>query len=283
MIDWIREHVEPTGEPELAHDRPWAAVWRVPVADGVVWFKACAPVQALEPWLTAELAARHPTLMPDVIAHDDDRAWLLLGDLGTPIGIDDMTLDDYLELLPRYAELQQVEVAHADDQLAHGLPDLRPAGLPHGYDALASADLPLTAHEVKQLRDFAPRFRELCTELDAFAVPAAIQHDDLHGNNLFRHAGDIRILDWGDSSVAHPFFSFMQVFRHTPNEWHQPMLDAYADRWNAPPACARLAIQVGWFAYAVALLRERVVHPPANRERFDLQFASVLRDALRAL
>src|SRR5437660_7138514 len=40
------------GPIETAHDRPWATVLRVPVADGVVWFKACAPVQAFEPRLT---------------------------------------------------------------------------------------------------------------------------------------------------------------------------------------------------------------------------------------
>jgi demethylmenaquinone methyltransferase/2-methoxy-6-polyprenyl-1,4-benzoquinol methylase len=34
---------------ELVHERPWATVLRVPLADGVAWFKACAPVQAFEP------------------------------------------------------------------------------------------------------------------------------------------------------------------------------------------------------------------------------------------
>src|SRR3954452_8911242 len=99
---WIRSHVEPTGPAELTHDRPWGSVWRVPTAGGPIWFKACAPVQAFEPRLTATLASRHPTLLPDVLAHDDERAWLLLGDLGAPIGIGDVTLDAYLELLPRY-------------------------------------------------------------------------------------------------------------------------------------------------------------------------------------
>jgi hypothetical protein len=58
--DWIRTHVEPIGAIETAHERPWATVLRVPLADGVAWFKACAPVQAFEPRLTAELFARYP-------------------------------------------------------------------------------------------------------------------------------------------------------------------------------------------------------------------------------
>ena len=57
---WIRAHVEPAGTMETAHERPWATVMRVPLADSVAWFRACGPVQAFEPRLSAELFARHP-------------------------------------------------------------------------------------------------------------------------------------------------------------------------------------------------------------------------------
>jgi len=56
--DWICAHVEPVGTIETEHERPWATVLRVPLADGVAWFKACGPVQAFEPGLTAEPFAR---------------------------------------------------------------------------------------------------------------------------------------------------------------------------------------------------------------------------------
>jgi aminoglycoside/choline kinase family phosphotransferase len=246
---WIRDHGEPTGPPELTHDRPWGSVWRVPTAGGPVWFKACAPVQAFEPRLTAALAGRHPTLLPDVLAHDDEHAWLLLGDLGAPIGIEDVTLDAYLELLPRYAELQLAEIAYAEEHLGHGVTDLRLEQLPDRYDRLVASELPLEVHEHEQLRAFAPHFRELCQELAAFGVPATIQHDDLHGNNLYAAATGTRILDWGDSSIAHPFFSFTQAYRHTPPEWHSAMRDAYLEPWGDHAACADLAIRLSWIAY----------------------------------
>jgi hypothetical protein len=51
---WIRDHVEPFGGIETEHERPWATVLRVPLAGGVAWFKACAPVQAFEPRLTGD-------------------------------------------------------------------------------------------------------------------------------------------------------------------------------------------------------------------------------------
>ena len=65
---WIRKYVEPTGIIETTHNRPWATVMRVPVAGDVVWFKACAEVQAFEPRLTAKLYARWPDRVTEVLA-----------------------------------------------------------------------------------------------------------------------------------------------------------------------------------------------------------------------
>jgi hypothetical protein len=57
-----KRDVEPVGAIQMWHERSWATVLRVPHAEGVAWFKACAPVQAFEPRLTAELSSRraHP-------------------------------------------------------------------------------------------------------------------------------------------------------------------------------------------------------------------------------
>jgi hypothetical protein len=67
--EWIRGHVEPAGTIETVRERPWATVLRVPLAGGVAWFKACAPVRAFEPRLTAELHARWPDRVAEVLAY----------------------------------------------------------------------------------------------------------------------------------------------------------------------------------------------------------------------
>ena len=211
--DWIRAHVEPAGPIETEHERPWATVLRVPLADGVAWFKACAPVQAFEPRLTAELFARHPDLVAEVLGHDEERAWLLLADAGTPIGAFGNPPEMWLAVLPLYAELQRGEAAHADDHLAHGVPDLRVATLPARYDELLGRELPLEREEVDRLRAFAPRFAELCDELAAHGVPETVQHDDLHMANVYAQGDQLRVLDWGDSSISHPFVSLVVTFR----------------------------------------------------------------------
>src|SRR5438445_2521453 len=159
---WIEAHVRPSGDVETAHERPWSTVLRVPLREGAAWFKACSPVQAFEPWLTAELFARWPDRVPEVLAYDQDRGWLLLADAGTQIAAFGNPPESWLAVLPFYAELQRGEAAHADAHLSHHVPDLRVGTLAARYDDLLREDLPLQSAEVDELRRFAPRFEELC-------------------------------------------------------------------------------------------------------------------------
>src|SRR3954470_8972303 len=112
--DWIRAPVEPVGAIEKAHERPWATVLRVPIGEGVAWFKACAPVQAFEPRLTAELSSRWPDRVAEVLGHNEERGWLLLADAGTSIGEFGNPPEAWLAVLPRYAELQRGEAVYAN-------------------------------------------------------------------------------------------------------------------------------------------------------------------------
>jgi hypothetical protein len=194
---WIRSHLEQVGEIEVAHERPWATVLRVPHAHGVAWFKACAPVQAFEPRLTSSLFARWPDRVAEVLAHDEDRAWLLLADAGTPIELLGNPPAAWLQALPLYAELQRGEASHAHEHLAHLVPDLRVAALPARYADLLQRTLPLEAAEIDELRRFQSGFAELCAELAARDVPDTVQHDDLHMANVYEHGERLLLLDWG--------------------------------------------------------------------------------------
>ena len=287
--EWICAHVEPVAPVEEGRERPWSTVLRVPLADGVVWFKACAPVQAFEPRLTAQLAARRPHLVPEVVAWDEVRAWLLTRDAGTPMRASGNAPEAWLAVLPPYAELQRGEVVHADDHLAHGVPDLRVAALPARLEALLEHELPLDGEEVARLIAFGPRFAELCEELDAHGIPASVQHDDLHHANVYERDGRFQVLDWGDASIAHPFTSLVVTFRFLEeiNElppgdpWFARLRDAYLEPWGGGPADTfELAIRVGAFAHAIAWLRQRDALPAGERPGFDRWFAVILRRAL---
>ena len=276
--DWIRAFVDPVGPIGVEHERPWATVLRVPIAGGVAWFKACGPVQGFEPRLTAQLFMRYPDLVAQVLAHDEERAWLLVADAGTPIGAFGNPPETWLAVLPRYAELQRGEAAHVDHHhLAHGVPDLRVATLPLRFDDLLQRELPLEREEVDRLRAFAPRFADLCNELDARDVPETIQHDDLHMANVYAKGAQLRVLDWGDSSISHPFFSL--VFAH----WHGHELDAYLEPWGDAAESVDLALRVGSVAHLFKWIRIRDAMTPAERAEFDGWFPNVLRKTLEQL
>jgi Phosphotransferase enzyme family len=287
--DWIRAHVEPVGAIETAHQQPWSTVLRVPLVDGVAWFKACAPVQAFEPRLTAELFTRWPDRVAEVLAHDEERAWLLLADAGTPVGDLGNPPETWLATLPRYAELQRGEAAHARDHLAHGVPDLRVAALPERYQDLLRCQLPLERDEIRRLGEFATRFAELCGRLAAHGIPETIQHDDLHHANLYVGGGRVRVLDWGDASIAHPFASLVVTFRFLEQRnrlppgdpWFARLRDAYLEPWGRGLAGVfALAMRVGAFAHAIASVRQRDHLPQQARPEFDEDFAIWLRRAL---
>ncbi|TMC70163.1 MAG: hypothetical protein E6J18_10590 [Chloroflexi bacterium] len=287
--EWIRKHVEPTGAIETTHDRPWATVMRVPVAGGFTWFKACAQVQAFEPRLTAELYTRWPDRVTEVLAVDETRRWLLLRDAGVAVGELGNPPEAWLEALPSYAEMQKGEMANALDHVGHGVPDLRMAALPAGYERLLASQVPLARDEIKRLRDNAPRFIELCAALAEVGIQESVQHDDLHMANLYSDRGKLRVLDWGDSSIAHPFFSLVVTFRFleevnhlAPDDpWFRRLRDAYLEPWGSGlEESFELAIRVGWFAHAIAWTRQRDALPPEARPDFDRVFAIILRRAL---
>jgi len=255
----VAGHVELAGRLELVHERPWGSVWRAPVLGGVVWVKACAPVQAFEPRLTAALASRWPGLSPEVLAADAERAWLLLGDAGERLGFD-VGPEPWLSLFPGYAELQRGEVAHVAEHLDAGVPDRRIASFPALYEAMLAHKLPLSATDHARLRAFAPGFSRLCEELAAAGAPETMQHDDLHGNNVYPHNGAARILDWGDSCVSHPFLTLFVAFLHLEemeglargDPWFDRLRDAYLEPWGRPAELREtfeLAQRLGPFAH----------------------------------
>ena len=261
---WVAEHVELAGAIRLFHERPWATVWQVPVVDGVVWLKVCAPVQAFEPCLTATLASRWPRLLPEVLAADRRRGWLLLGDAGERLGFG-FGPDPWLSLLPTYADLQRGEAVYAAQHLGAEVPDRRLGRFPALYDAMLAHELPLTTTDHARFEAFAPRFGQLCQELESAGVPATIQHDDLHGNNVYPD-GAGRILDWGDACVSHPFLTLFVPLLHLEemegltrdDPWFPRLRDAYLERWGRPAdlrEAFELANRIGPFANLFKELR----------------------------
>ena len=286
---WIRAHAPVAGSLEPFQVEPWASVFRVPVADDMVWFKACAPHHGFEVPFTASLSSRSSTVT-QVLAHDVDRRWLLMADAGESLGALGNPPQRWVEVLPDYAQVQIIETAHADEHLARGVPDLRLARLPVLYEELMTATLPLDQAETADLAAIAPRMLGWCEELQGAGIPETVQHDDLHMNNVYLKGSVLRVLDWGDASISHPFFSLFETFRFlaevnrlSPGDpWFGRLRDAYLEPWGPGHRTTfDLAMRVGGAAHAIAWLHQRDALSRSDRLAFDNAFGVILRLALR--
>jgi hypothetical protein len=252
---------------ELVKERPWSTVWRV----GDLWLKQCKSIWRFEPRLTAALAARWPDRMPEVVEHGDD--WMLLRDAGAVIQNVPRAHELWLEAIGRYAELQRGEVAHVDEHLVQGVPDQRLAVLPTEYAAMLERDeLPWRDDQRERLRRFEREFARLCDELDP---AASIQHDDLHIHNVYEGP---RILDWGDSCVAHPFFSLVVTFNFVETG-HDEIRDAYLEAYGGDRGEFDRALRVGKIAHVFKWIRFRDVLAAEELAEYDGWFESWIADA----
>src|SRR5512137_137765 len=79
---WVRAEAERNsiqlvGEIEQPHAYAWSTVMRVPSSEGTLFFKATAPETIHEIALTEKLAGWFPDRMPELIAVDAARGWML--------------------------------------------------------------------------------------------------------------------------------------------------------------------------------------------------------------
>lgn len=219
--EWVKtalatRGVTPTGEMAVFRDALWSLVMRVPTDGGDFYFKAVGPRLRYEARLSDFLFHRFPEECVPIVAFDPERGWLLMPDAGIRLrDAPDFGIEDWYDLMARYAHLQIALIPEADALAAIGTPDRRIASLPSVYAGLIEEALRLCAHteyrmttdELERLRALAPVFNAECQELAASGIPDSIDHGDLHDGNVFVKNGFARFADWGDSCVAHPFVS----------------------------------------------------------------------------
>jgi hypothetical protein len=220
---WLDEtlaglRIQRLGPTEEVRARPWSTVRRVPSSAGELYFKACGPTSGHEPALMDLLARRWPERVPDLLAIEPERRWMLTADGGQPLRPllrEDRDLGHWRRLLPLYAEMQLALASSASDLLRLGVPDRRLAVLPGLYAALLEETDALqigqpdglTDSDLRRLHDLVPRVAAMCQELAALGLPETLHHGDLHDGNILVREGRYVVCDWGDSCIAHPFFS----------------------------------------------------------------------------
>ena len=265
-MQWIDEHLEAAGAPRTGlpvQVRSWGLsnVLRCPTAKGNVFFKALAHsstiqparVDALpllfahEPLLLQKLSGERPDAVPAPLAIDEQRAWMLLPDLG-PTLAHEPDISRWCEAVRGHARLQRSYADQTDRLLAFSCVDRRLTVLDGEISRLFGPN-PATDRLESDERALLPRraeqLREAITELAAIGVPETLLHGDLHPRNLAVRDGDVLAFDWTDAAVSHPFLDLVTfVERRSPISDDPRLKDAYLAEWEeyAAPVDLRRAL-----------------------------------------
>ena len=76
---------------------------------------------------------------------------------------------------------------------------------------------PLEEREAEQLGHAITAVRELCKKLDAFKIPNSLSHLDYRPDNFFVEDEQIRIIDWADVAITHPFMALCRTLDFLEN------------------------------------------------------------------
>jgi hypothetical protein len=250
--------------------RPWSTVWRVEAGGRAYFVKQNCPGQAHEARLVAVLGKIAPEYVVPVVAADADRDLLLTSDLGPTLraagaGGD---VDAWCRITSDAAALQRRVVHHiaelplslmeADDATTYV------ADAVGRLAALAPEDPrrldPRTAAELEALLPTIELWADQVTALD---LPIALNHNDLHDNNVIATAGGpLRFFDFGDAVLTEPLGALLVPLAALAEELgagpDDPRLcrvaDAALEVWSDGPSMSELraalpaALQLGRLA-----------------------------------
>jgi hypothetical protein len=297
--EWIREQltnrrIAVTGAIEQRNVRPWSTVLRVPTNIDDIDFKATSAAFQHEPDLTLALGLWRPDCIPEVLAIEPERGWLLMHSSGamlrTLINNTEQSERHWTRVLPLYAELQIDLVQRQDELLALRAPDYRPLALSAAFGQLLSDTKTLrigrpdglSLDEHQQLSALIPRLTQLCGLVQAASIPLTLHHDDFHDANVFYQDGRYTVTDWAESGVSHPFCTLvvaLHVIAYRAGAERDAALilrirDSYLEPWQRFAAhselveIAALARPLGAVARALTWRRATADLPGSERDEY---------------
>lgn len=291
--DWVDAALAGSGRRRRGPLRPvkmWSlsAVARVVTDAGDLWVKAPCEHFRAEARVHPTVARLFPDLVPTLVAVEETEGWLLMEPLS---GAEDHDRADGagLEVAVRWAEAQIGAVAHVDELLAGGCARRGVTETLAGLRRVlaGSSELALLGDdELAAIHDCADDLEALVRELWGAGIPETLAHGDLHLGNVAWDGRTLRVFDWTDGCVSHPFLDATHLARFTRSRPDGPALEeTYAERWRAayPDAdvdrCLALAPLADLVFQAVTF--DGIVASTEPASRWEL--GGVVADILRSL
>ena len=237
--DWMVERMTRAGHPpdgptRIVYMWPLSVVLCTPSPAGSAYLKSAAPVFAHEASITAQLAARTPDAVPEVLDVDPDDNWLLMRDLGGSV-VGDEPATSWGDGLACLAGLQRAWAGSADELQLAGAQRRTLDGLAEGVPSFCD-ELRLGNRLDRQTRRAwsaaTPRLTAACTALRDAGVPETLVHGDFHPWNVARTPRGLVVFDWSDSAIGHPFVDLVTTLARTDDVGvRRALADRYLEAW----------------------------------------------------
>lgn len=248
---WVDAALERAGRRRTGRMRPakmWSisGVLRIPTDSGDVWFKAAGEVFHAEAAIHRVVSAHHPDLLPVLIAEDDRRAWLLMEPL-RGAGDADRVPGAARLLARRWGQLQLSSLDFVDELVAAGSLVRGGAETAAAFRKVldASPELRmLSSEDLDAVRGVQQEVEDAIAEFWACGLPDTLCHGDLHLGNVAYDGETLRVFDWTDACLTHPFLDgchlamFDAVFDSSPPD--EALLQAFAEPWRSAHPDAKI-------------------------------------------
>jgi hypothetical protein len=242
---WIHEQLallglKPTSPIVAVSQWALSCVLRIPTDQENVFFKAAKllPGNTNEAVLLPALARLFPEDVPNPLAVEPARHWILLPDIGQDMRSAHITDESsWQAVIQRFAMLQ----IQAVGRLEEVLPVQDMTVLATQIETLVADERALSAlQEVERirLRQRVDGWLHDCDRLAKQAIPMTMVHGDLHGGNIaFQEGGAFHYFDWTETCISHPFFDLFVFLNDANNQGvtaaaQDRLRDAYLSQWT---------------------------------------------------
>ncbi|HEX5016817.1 MAG TPA: aminoglycoside phosphotransferase family protein [Actinomycetes bacterium] len=238
---WMRERMELAGlaDAEIPQVHYVWGISMVLVADsrdGKAFLKCSGQRFQHEAAVTQALASHTPSHLPEVLAIEPDRGWLLMRDFdGEELGMrESSTWGVGLDVL---GTLQRHWLRRSSELLDLGAEHRPLTALAKWVEQTAeNGDLlsPMTADDRRRWLEVVPVMTDACLRLDAVGPGETLVHGDFHPYNVaIQSNGDAIVFDWSDTSVAHPALDVVTyVMRAHDFDVRKALFDRYFAGWD---------------------------------------------------
>ncbi len=240
--------VDRQSDPVILVDTPWSCVARFDATDQSYYLKLSAPEFSLESEIMIFLE-EYSDLIPHVFYKNNELNGFITQEAGVSLRGElrkKFNVEQIHAVLSKYAMLQIGTLDQVDQLLDMGIRDFRLDFLMEKFEEFLEKKSKIiqdgfSENEYELLIKQLPLLTEKIKSIEKYNIPMSIEHGDFQDNNILLHIASIKLMDWAESTITHPFVSahnFFQTLLTNFNDRLDPssitiLKQAYLNPWEA--------------------------------------------------